>query len=63
MQQPVTIDRIERALLKVARIMEFNPGVAPVFEALERDLAEARAAQSGLSDAQRRARELLVQAA
>lgn len=55
----VSIERLERALLKVARMIEFDPAVTPVFEALERDLAAARKTESGLSAAQRRARQLL----
>lgn len=51
----VSTERIERALLKVARIMEFDPAAAPVFERLELELESRRAA----SDVQRRAQALL----
>lgn len=60
---PISADRIERALLKVAAMLEADAGVAPVFERLERELAHARALESGETDVQRRARALLAQRA
>ncbi len=60
---PISADRIERALLKVAAMLEVDAGVAPVFERLEAELAEARAREGGGTDVQRRARALLAQRA
>jgi hypothetical protein len=55
--EPVTIERIERALVLCARLVELDgPLVIPLFERLERDLAEARAEQ----DAVARAKALLA---
>lgn len=59
----VAADRIERALLKVAKMLEVDFGVAPVFERLEAELADARARERGETDVQRRARALLAQRA
>jgi hypothetical protein len=59
----VAADRIERALLKVAKMLEVDSGVAPVFERLEAELADARARERGETDVQRRARALLAQRA
>ena len=36
------IPEIEAALVKVARMMEVDAGVLPIFESLERDLDEAK---------------------
>lgn len=55
----LSADRIERALLKAARLVECDPVFTPIFEALERDLAEAREREAGLTSAQLRARALL----
>ncbi len=60
---PISADRIERALIKVAAMLEVDPGVAPIFERLETELAEARARECGETDVQRRARALLAQRA
>lgn len=60
---PISVERIERALLKVAAMLEVDAGVAPVFERLEAELTEARARESGETDVQRRARALLAQRA
>jgi hypothetical protein len=57
----VSADRIERALLKVAKMLEVDSGVAPVFERLEAELADAR--ERGETAVQRRARALLSQRA
>lgn len=59
----VAAERIERALLKVAKMLEVDSGVAPVFERLEAELADARARERGETDVQRRARALLAQRA
>ena len=59
----ISADRIERALLKVAKMLDVDAGVAPVFERLEQELADARARESGETDVQRRARALLAQRA
>ena len=63
----VSAERIERALLKVAAMLENNSAVAPVFERLERELAvaraRARARERGESEVQRRARALRAQRA
>ena len=59
----VSADRIERALIKVAKILQFNPDVAPIFERLERELEDARAREQQLTDVQRRAKALLDQKA
>ncbi len=58
----VPAKRIEAALIKVAQMLEFDPAVAPVFERLERELAEARARERSTTDVHRRARMLLAQA-
>lgn len=45
-QQPVTIERLERALLVVAYCIELDgPIHAPLYESLERDLFELRKKQ------------------
>ena len=42
--QPITIERVERALMTVAYIVaRHGPVYAPIFERLERELAELRA--------------------
>ena len=56
----ILADRIERALLKAATMLEVDSGVAPVFERLEAELADARARERGETDVQRRARALLA---
>jgi hypothetical protein len=44
MSEPVTIERLERALALCARLVVLDgPVVIPLFESLERDLAAARA--------------------
>lgn len=60
---PISADRIERALLKVAKMLAVDPRVAPIFERLEQELADARARECGETDVQRRARLLLAQRA
>lgn len=59
----VSADRIESALLKVAKMLDVDPGVAPHFERLEAELRRARAEECGETDVQRRARALLAQRA
>ncbi len=59
----VSIERIEAALLKVAAMLDRDPAVEPVFLRLEAELAEARDAEAGATEAQRRARALLAQRA
>lgn len=55
-QQPVTIERLERALALCAYLIELDgPKRAPLFERLERDLAMLRQTQDTMS----RARHLL----
>jgi hypothetical protein len=55
--EPVTIERLERALAFCARLVVLDgPVVIPYFERLERDLAEMRAQQ----DAAARAKALLA---
>ena len=49
------IPEIEAALVKVARMLEIDTGVLPIFESLERDLEEAKRIEATRS----RARELL----
>jgi hypothetical protein len=57
MTEPVTIERLERALAVCAYILVLDgPVVVPLFERLERDLAALRA-QHGAMD---RAKDLLV---
>jgi hypothetical protein len=55
----ICADRIEVALFKAARLLECDPTFAPIFEALESDLAAAREREAGLTAAQLRARDLL----
>jgi len=54
---------IDTALLKVAAMMDRDPEVEPVFLRLEAELAKAREAEPGTTEAQRRARALLAQRA
>ena len=49
------IPEIEAALVKVARMMEVDTGVLPIFESLERDLEEAKR----IASTQMRARALV----
>jgi hypothetical protein len=50
--EPLTIERIERALLLCAYLVELDgPVVIPLFGRLERDLAEARAEQGAVARA------------
>ena len=49
------IPEIEAALVKVARMMEVDTGVLPIFESLERDLEAARRVEA----THQRARDLL----
>ena len=63
MTGPVSIQRIEAALFKVAALMESDPALAPVFERLESELEQARQSANGQSNAQRRAAALLSQRA
>ncbi len=63
MATPISADRIERALFKVAAMLDVDSGVAPILERLEQELTEARARECGETDVQRRARALLAQRA
>jgi len=58
----ITIKRIEAALLKVAALIERDPAFSPIFVRLEDELESARVAQSGMTDAQRRAARYLQSA-
>lgn len=49
--------------MKVAKLVAEDPAFAPVFERLEEELAAAVKKEKRLSEAQRRARTLLVQKA
>ena len=49
------IPEIEAALVKVARMMEVDTGVLPIFESLERDLEAAKQIEA----THQRARDLL----
>jgi hypothetical protein len=52
--EPVTIERLERALLFCARLVEADgPILIPLFESLERDLAAMRAEQDAVGRAKR----------
>jgi hypothetical protein len=52
--EPVTIERLERALVTCARILVLDgPVVAPLFERLERELAAMRAQQDTIARAKR----------
>jgi hypothetical protein len=54
--QPVTIERLERALAVVAYMMERDgPVLVPIFEKLERELAKMKSDQDAIG----RARQLL----
>ena len=55
--------RIEHAVIKVAKMLQLNPDVAPIFERLERELEDAIAREQQLTDVQRRAKALLDQKA
>jgi hypothetical protein len=58
MSEPLTIERLERALLFCARLVEADgPILIPLFESLERDLAAMRRDQ----DAMARARAMVAQ--
>ena len=59
----VSAARIEHAVIKVAKMLQLNPDVAPIFERLERELEDTRAREQQLSDVQRRAKALLDQKA
>jgi thymidylate kinase len=62
-QTQLTVERIEAALLVVAKLLVREPAYTPIFERLETELAEARKAEAGTTAAQRRARALLAQKA
>jgi hypothetical protein len=50
--EPLTIERVERALALAARLVVLDgPVVIPYFERLERDLAEMRAQQDTVARA------------
>jgi hypothetical protein len=50
--EPVTIERLERALLFCARLVEADgPILIPLFESLERDLAAMRRDQDAMARA------------
>jgi hypothetical protein len=52
--EPVTIERLERALVICAACVELDgPIVVPLFERLERDLAAMRAQQATVERAKR----------
>jgi hypothetical protein len=52
--EPVTIERLERALAFCARLVVLDgPTLVPLFESLERDLAEMRAQQATVERAKR----------
>jgi hypothetical protein len=52
--EPLTIERLERALLLCAHLVELDgPVVVPLFERLEADLAAARADQDTVARAKR----------
>jgi hypothetical protein len=54
--QPVTIERLERALVVAAHLMERHGAlVVPIFERLERELAKMRSDQDAIG----RAKQLL----
>ena len=47
----VTIPELKAAVLKAAEFVAVDPGVLPIFEAFERDLAEAKLKESALERA------------
>jgi hypothetical protein len=50
--EPLTIERLERALVFCARLVEVDgPILIPLFESLERDLAAMRAEQDAMARA------------
>ncbi|WP_414470866.1 hypothetical protein [Microvirga sp. M2] len=58
-EEPVTEERLERALVYVAYVMERHGGVyLPIFERLEKELANLRSKNAALD----RARKLLAEA-
>jgi hypothetical protein len=60
---PVDRARIEAALLKVAVLVAEDPAFTPIFERLEAELDATEKEERRLSEAQSRARALLVQKA
>lgn len=55
MDNTASVARIETALYTVSMLMESDPIYAAIFSRLEFELATARAARDGRTDAQRRA--------
>ena len=55
----VSIERLEEALLKVACLVSRDPAFTPVFERLERELADACQNVERWTEAQQRAKNLL----
>jgi hypothetical protein len=52
MSEPVTIERLERALAVLAHLVVLDgPVVIPLFERIERELAAARAEQDAMARA------------
>lgn len=60
MAQDANITQIEFALRKVAMLLIDDSDFTPVYERLEAELAKAKAASDGKTDAQRRAAALLA---
>ena len=59
-RRTVSVERLEAALLKVAHLVARDPAFTLIFERLEAELAKAKEIENGLSDAQKRARDLLA---
>jgi hypothetical protein len=53
MSEPVTIERVERALAVCARLVVRDAAIAPIFERLERELAAMRQTQDTVGRAKR----------
>jgi hypothetical protein len=52
MSEVVTVDRLERALVLCAYLVELDgPKVLPIFERIERDLAASRSQQNAVARA------------
>lgn len=60
LRRKASVERLEAALLKVAHLVERDPTYTPIFERLEAELARAKKIEDELTDAQKRARDLLA---
>lgn len=59
----VSVERLEAATIKVAKLVARDPSFAPVFDRLEAELMAARESTSRVTETQRRAEAFLSQMA